>query len=291
MEKVLLNSKRWLDVRDLENERWAVIDEYPNYAVSNYGRVKRLEHDTEKYVKGVFFCIMHLKERIVRQTPNRTGYLAYRPTGSDGSLGEIYTHRLVAKYFVPNPNNYPCVNHKDEDKSNNYVCLRDDGSIDEEKSNLEWCTDKYNSNYGTCQERRAVSVKKMRRERQVAIDQYTIQGHLIRHYSNKGELDDAGFNVKTVCQCCMHMLETAQGYVWRYSDEPFSKPSYNDSKGGTIKKKVLCYDLNGKFVAQYDSLLEAAIAMGGKNKRGRICTCAYGKAKQAFGYIWKYKED
>lgn len=48
----------------------------------------------------------------------------------------IKIHRLVAKYFVPNPYNYKEVNHKDENKTNNHA------------ENLEWCTRKYNVNYG-----------------------------------------------------------------------------------------------------------------------------------------------
>lgn len=46
-------------------------------------------------------------------------------------------HRLVAETYLPNPNNYPCINHKDENKLNNHA------------NNLEWCTYKYNNNYGT----------------------------------------------------------------------------------------------------------------------------------------------
>ena len=56
-------------------------------------------------------------------------------------------HRLVAKAFIPNPLNLPQVNHKDENKANNYV------------DNLEWCTASYNCNYGTRIERFSKKLK------------------------------------------------------------------------------------------------------------------------------------
>lgn len=57
-----------------------------------------------------------------------------------------YIHRLVAETFIPNPDNLPVVNHKDENKLNSSV------------DNLEWCTYKYNNNYGTCKERRKETI-------------------------------------------------------------------------------------------------------------------------------------
>ena len=57
-------------------------------------------------------------------------------------------HRLVALAFLPNPDNLPQINHKDEDKTNNCVW------------NLEWCTAEYNVNYGTANERRIKSRNK-----------------------------------------------------------------------------------------------------------------------------------
>ena len=71
----------------------------------------------------------HRKER--RQQMDKKGYLRVKI----GSVKYCSVHRLVAEIYIPNPNNYPQVNHKDEDKSNNKV------------SNLEWCTNKYNATY------------------------------------------------------------------------------------------------------------------------------------------------
>ena len=56
-------------------------------------------------------------------------------------------HRIVAETFISNPNGYPQVNHKDENKLNNCV------------DNLEWCTASYNNSYGTCKERRIKTIK------------------------------------------------------------------------------------------------------------------------------------
>ena len=71
----------------------------------------------------------------MHQKDNGRGYMQvilYK----DGQYYHKYTHRLVAEAFIPNPNNYPCINHKDEDRKNNKA------------ENLEWCTYQYNINYG-----------------------------------------------------------------------------------------------------------------------------------------------
>lgn len=119
-------------------ELWKDIKGYEGlYMVSNKGRVKSLA----RKVKGGN-NIRTVEERIL--TPNKTthGYVQVTLC-KNNKQKHINIHRLVALHFIPNddPLNKTEVNHKDEDKTNNCV------------TNLEWCTPKYNINYGTCKER------------------------------------------------------------------------------------------------------------------------------------------
>ena len=108
------------------NEEWRDIEGYEGlYQVSNLGRVRSLN------CRGHKGCIGILTPRL-----DGKGYemvALYK----EGKARNTKVHRLVAQAFIPNPNNYPQVNHKDENKINNNV------------SNLEWCTVLYNNCYGT----------------------------------------------------------------------------------------------------------------------------------------------
>lgn len=75
----------------------------------------------------------------------------------NGKRKNVSIHRLVAETFIPNPNNYPIINHKDENKQNNNV------------DNLEWCTYKYNNDYGTRKNkvRKTKNENRMRKQRQM----------------------------------------------------------------------------------------------------------------------------
>lgn len=83
---------------------------------------------------------------------NHKGYPIIR-LSKDGKRISSTIHRLVMKAFVPNPFNLPQVNHKDEVKTNNFIFVNPDGTVDQEKSNLEWCDNKYNCNYGSHKEK------------------------------------------------------------------------------------------------------------------------------------------
>lgn len=102
---------------------------YERYMISNYGRFK---------------CINYRKkniEKIIEPYKTKKGYLQVSIINDDGGKIIRKVHRLVAQAFIPNPDNLPQVNHKDECKTNNCV------------DNLEWCTNEYNYHYGTRLER------------------------------------------------------------------------------------------------------------------------------------------
>ena len=64
----------------------------------------------------------------------------------NGKTKTIYTHKLVAEAFIPNPENKPCIDHINTIKTDNTVWLNEDGSVNYEKTNLRWVTYKENSN-------------------------------------------------------------------------------------------------------------------------------------------------
>lgn len=101
-------------------EIWKNIMGFNGYQVSNLGRVRSLK-----------------TYKILKQTTNSQGYKTLGLC-KRSKISTFLVHRLVADAFIPNPDKLPCVNHKDENPSNNCI------------SNLEWCSYKYNINYGTC---------------------------------------------------------------------------------------------------------------------------------------------
>lgn len=98
-------------------EEWKIIEDFPEYEVSSFGRIKRSNKFLTPTKKSDGYFKINLRLNKVPKT--------------------VYVHRIVAKAFVENPNNYNCVNHKDENKANNNA------------DNLEWCDTYYNNIYGT----------------------------------------------------------------------------------------------------------------------------------------------
>lgn len=142
------------------------------YQYSNLGRVRSLDY----YVNCRNNHKRLVKGQIMKLRVNPNGYVQIT-LNSHCKKKCFNIHSLVAKGFLPNPLNLPEVNHKDEDKTNNVVWLNDDGSVNVEKSNLEWCSRTYNANYG----HRADNYSKTRSKK---VCQYTLNNIFIKEWDN-----------------------------------------------------------------------------------------------------------
>lgn len=183
----------------MESEIWKDITGYEGkYQVSNLGRIKSLPlRDGEGWYKRPF-------EKIL--TPVRDGELYYRVhLRRNGTNKRISVHRLVAEAFIPNPNGYKYVNHKDEDKTNNRA------------DNLEWCSAKYNTNYGTSIQRRRETFRKNHGR---AVDQFDLDWNFIRRFECISDVSQYGISPANVVTCCRGNNGYTQtgGYRWKYAD-------------------------------------------------------------------------
>lgn len=185
-------------------ELWRDAPGHEGYQVSNEGRVKSLAREIV-YKDG---RIKHQKEKLLKPQTVVGGYLRIC-LSKDGKKEYPKVHRLVAQAFLPNPHGYTEVNHKDENKTNNTVWVNEDGSVDLEKSNLEWCTHEYNMNYGTRNQRSAEGRSKK-------VYQYTLDGTLVKIWKSTQECGRNGFGQGNVAACCRGELDKYKGFRWSY---------------------------------------------------------------------------
>ena len=194
-------------------EKWVNIENHPSYFISNFGRV--FSKKSNKVMKN----------RVVSKN-------GYQQITLDNS--QLLVHRLVAQAFIPNPNNLPCVNNKDENPGNN------------DFRNLEWCTYKYNSNYGTNPSRhskkmldrynndpdwksdcvkRLAEIQKKKRKRVVQLDKFN---NYLKTYESSYATEKDGHLSVHVCDCANGKRKTHHGYKWIWECD------YLDMIGGAL---------------------------------------------------------
>ncbi len=182
-------------------EIWKDINGYEGiYQVSNYGRVKSLD----RFVNGSHNNLKPVKGKILKAEKTKWGYLQVSLCRAGLKHQRYKVHRLVADAFIPNPQNLPQVNHKDEDKTNNRL------------DNLEWCDGFYNQRYGTCSERKHIKLTN-HPLKSIKVEQLTKDGEHIEYYpSAKEAARQTGISQGNIsCVCCgRHSL--AGGYKWKY---------------------------------------------------------------------------
>ena len=178
-------------------EEWRdVIGFEDNYQVSNLGRVRSKDHVTI-HKDGRVNCY---KGKILSLSLNSQGY----QKAMFSVNGKHHTPRIcrvVAEAFIPNPLGLPQVNHKDEVKANDRV------------DNLEWCTAKYNVNYGhrgeKCSEKTSIPVVQM-----------DMSGNVIREWKSAKEAELAtGIDHSHIARCCRGKLGQTGGFKWKYKNK------------------------------------------------------------------------
>ena len=152
-------------------EQWKEIEgyDYP-YEVSNMGRIKLSNgRITEGFNDGYGYKRICLRK--------------------DKKNKQLFVHQLVGLYFIPNPNNYTIINHKDEVKTNNNV------------DNFEWCTIKYNNEYSKNKPVKCIETGKIFKSAREAAKYYKLWKHAISNAANPNQ-----------------PTKTTAGFHWQYID-------------------------------------------------------------------------
>lgn len=145
----------------------------------------------------------HIKEKKLIPIELKNKYLKVS-LSKNNNVNSYLIHRLVAEAFMPNPNNYSCVNHKDENKQNNSV------------DNLEWCTFLYNNTYGTKIERQ-IQKQINNPKNSKKINQYDLNGKFIKTWESMNEVErQLGIHSQHIYRCCKHKRKSTGGYKWEY---------------------------------------------------------------------------
>lgn len=191
-------------------ELWVNIKGYEGlYQISNYGQVKSVPR------RGT-------DGRIIKPSFSGSGYLQTHLC-SNGVCKSYLVHRLVALHFIDNPNNYPEVNHKDENKTNNYF------------ENLEFCTRKYNENYGTKKLRSVANHNykesalksaahhnyKIVAEKQAkAVLQFDLNNNFIKRWNSLHDIyRELNYSIGNISRVCNNKLNKVYGYIWKFEED------------------------------------------------------------------------
>lgn len=266
-----------------KNEIWKSVGIVRNidftgwYEVSNMGRVRSLDRATNRG---------NIKGRILTPSVRRKGYLIVVLCRNENRI-TIPVHRLVLQTFEPNPNpkEYTQINHKDENPANNRL------------NNLEWCTPKYNNNYGG----RLKRIAEKTRARLIPIVQLDLKGNIIDVFYSKKDISERSiFSYGYMIECINQKFGIAGGYFWikldKYNEltqeELLNLINENQKKqkeSNRLLKPVIVLDTNDNFIKQFDSIKDAASFLN--CVPSTVSACLTGVTQTAKGYKCMYLEE
>lgn len=192
-----MTTEEFINSIKLDGEEWRPIPSWENlYYASTFGRIIRAKSKTWPCSLMTPYK-MYNKKKI---------YLGIKLQHS-GFRGHYTVHRLVALTFIPNPNNYPCIDHIDCDSTNNNV------------QNLRWCSPSLNNHNPISIQRQSESHKgKVNNTQNKSVVQLK-NGELIRIYRSILEVEKYGYTHSSVSRVCNKKLSTYKGYNWMFLAE------------------------------------------------------------------------
>lgn len=257
-----------------ENEIWKpVVGFEDSYEVSSFGRVRSLD----RYVKTAHNSFRFAKGKILAPINDSKGYKIVQL----GRNHKSAIHRLVAKAFIPNVNNYPCINHKDENPSNNHF------------ENLEWCTYEYNNNYGTRLDRISHSLR-TNGKTSSSVLMLNRDGEVLREYKSIMDAQDDGFDANAISKCCrlVNKFVTHKKYIWIYSKDidkiPFVLERVKNKRIENYARTIVATNNSNQVQKEYNSINQASKDLG--ISVNQISKCCRGVFNQTNGYTFKYAE-
>lgn len=213
---------------------------------------------------------------------------SFTPTGyhfvklcKDGICKQFYIHQLVAKAFLPNPENKKCVDHIDNNKDNNDI------------SNLRWVTHLENmNNIITRRRMKEESAKYISQEgaenpfsRKVSM--FSLDGRFIKTFDSCGRASsETGINASAINRVCRGERKQTHGFMFKYASEAKMKIQKRPDKN-IHSKPIIQLTNGGKEIAEYPSICEASRVTG--FYAGNIGRAANGILKSYKGYKWQYK--
>ena len=168
----------WKEEKMSEVETFVKIEGFENYEVSNLGKVRNIK-------SGI----------VLKPSLNEKGYLKHCLYGHN-KRKFLFLHRIIATAFIDNPEEKPCVNHIDENKLNNDL------------SNLEWCTVRENAIHGT-------RTKRIAEKCSIEVIQLDLNDNILNVFKSMTQAEqETGVSTGSISNCCNGRSKSAGGFKW-----------------------------------------------------------------------------